>query len=200
MGVVWLAHDEKLDREVALKFLPETVKLDVAILDDLKRETRKSLELTHPNIVRIYDFVDDEYAAAISMEYIDGATLSKMRVDREKKFFEPAELATWVRQICLALDHAHQEAKVVHRDLKPSNLMINSKGQAKIADFGIARSLSDSVSRMTQQKAASSGTLPYMSPQQLMGEVPSVPQDIYSLGATLYELLTGKPPFYEKDI
>ena len=81
MGVVWLARDERLERDVALKFLPEAVHFDAGALDDLKRETRRCLDLTHPNIIRIYDFVTDQQAAAISMEYVDGKTLAALRID-----------------------------------------------------------------------------------------------------------------------
>ncbi len=189
MGIVCLAHDERLEWEVALKFIPEILKADAGVLDDLKRETRKSLGLTHPHIVRIYDFVDDANAAAISMEYVDGATLSTLRLQKETKIFEPAELETWLRQLCGALDYAHLSVKVAHRDLKPANLMVNRKGDLKLADFGIARS--DSVSQVTTRRTTS-GTLIFMSPQQVMGEKASVLDDIYSLGATLYMLITSK--------
>ncbi|MEW6304713.1 MAG: bifunctional serine/threonine-protein kinase/formylglycine-generating enzyme family protein [Verrucomicrobiota bacterium] len=199
MGVVWLAHDEKLQRDVALKFLPDIVRMDASAFDLLKREARKNLEVTHPHIVRIYDFVDDDTSAAISMEYIDGITLSKLRVDREKKFFEPDELTVWISQLCAALDYAHNEAKLIHRDLKPSNLMVNSKGRLKITDFGIARSVSDSISRVTADRSTA-GTLAYMSPQQLRGEKASAVDDIYSVGVTIYELLTSLPPFHSGDI
>jgi serine/threonine protein kinase len=199
MGVVWLAVDERLEREVALKFLPEIVNFDAAALDDLKRETRRCLELTHPNIIRIYDFVKDPQAAAISMEYIDGKTLSALRIEKEKRMFEVNEIRDWVSQACQALHYAHEEVKVVHRDLKPANLMITSRGQLKIADFGIARSVSDSVSQVTM-KSGTSGTLVYMSPQQMNGDMSRVTDDIYALGATIYELLTSRPPFYSGDI
>src|SRR5438093_1030635 len=105
----------------------------------------------------------------------------------------------WVEQLCEALAYAHERARVVHRDLKPANLMINTKGELKITDFGIARSLSDSVSMLTMARGTS-GTLVYMSPQQLDGDKASHLDDIYSVGATLYELLTGKPPFYSGGI
>src|SRR5437667_5550251 len=118
MGIVWLAHDEVLDRDVALKFLPEIIVHDRGVLADLKRETKRSLELTHKNIVRIYDFVNDETSACISIEYIDGDTLSNLRADREKKVFETRELIEWTKQLCEALDYAHKHARVVHRDLK----------------------------------------------------------------------------------
>src|SRR5437588_12137243 len=146
MGVVWLARDDVLERDVALKFLPELLLLDRAMMDELKRETKRSLELTHKNIVRIYDFVHDQESACISMEYIDGDTLSNMRADRPNKVFETHELEDWTKQLCEAIDYAHSHAKVIHRDLKPSNLMLNQRGDLKVADFGIARCLSDSVS------------------------------------------------------
>ena len=199
MGVVWLARDDVLERDVALKFLPEIVVFDRAMLSDLKRETNRSLELTHKNIVRIYDFVYDETSGCISMEYIDGDTLSNVRADRESKVFESRELGDWAKQLCDALDYAHTHAQVVHRDLKPSNLMVNQRGDLKVADFGIARSLSDSVSMLTRGQHTS-GTLVYMSPQQLDGGRGTPLDDIYSFGATFYELLTSKPPFYSGNI
>lgn len=200
MGVVWLAHDDVLDRDVALKFLPEMIIHDRAILEDLKRETKRSLELTHKNIVRIHDFVNDESSAAITMEYIDGDTLSNLRADRAKKVFETRELTQLMKQLCDALDYAHNHARVVHRDLKPSNLMLNQNGDLKVTDFGVARSLSDSVSMISIGARRTSGTLVYMSPQQLDGERGSHLDDIYSVGASLYELLTSKPPFYSGNI
>ncbi|HEY4284843.1 MAG TPA: protein kinase [Chthoniobacterales bacterium] len=194
MGVVWLAFDEKLERDVALKFLPELLVLDAASLDDLKRETKRNLELTHQHIVRVYDFAQDDRSAAISMEYVDGSTLSSARVERPNKVFEAEDLGAIIQQACAALEYAHMAAGIVHRDLKPANLMMNSRGQVKITDFGIARSLSDSISMLTMKKT--SGTLVYMSPQQLDGERASPLDDVYSIGATIYELLTSKPPFY----
>lgn len=199
MGVVWLARDDELEREVALKFLPELVVHDRAVLDELKSETRRSLALTHHNIVRIYDFAQGDDCACISMEYVDGATLSSLRVDRPDKVFEVEELGPLLQQVCDALQYAHSQARIVHRDLKPSNLMVNTRGDVKVADFGIARSLTDSVSMLTMARGTS-GTLVYMSPQQLDGEHASELDDIYSLGATIYELLTGKPPFYSGQI
>ncbi|PYS86584.1 MAG: hypothetical protein DMF70_02040 [Acidobacteria bacterium] len=199
MGVVWLARDDVLERDVALKFLPEIVVFDRGMLSDLKRETNRSLELTHKNIVRIYDFVHDENSGCISMEYVDGDTLSNMRADRPSKVFECWELGDWTKQLCEALDYAHNYVRVVHRDLKPSNLMVSQRGDLKVTDFGIARSLSESVSMLTMGRHTS-GTLVYMSPQQLDGERGTPLDDIYSFGATLYELLTSKPPFYMGNI
>ncbi len=201
MGVVWLAEDLKLERPVALKFLPSLLGLDPAAVKELKTETRRGLELSHPHIVRIYDFVDDDEAAAISMEFIDGKTLSDLRLSRDPIVFTVAEIAAFLPGICDALDYAHFQRKVVHRDLKPANIMVTAKdGVAKIADFGIARSLSDTMSRLSAAHIGTSGTLPYMSPQQAMGERPLPTDDVYSLGATIYELISGKPPFYRGDL
>jgi serine/threonine protein kinase/Tfp pilus assembly protein PilF len=199
MGIVWLARDEELERDVALKFLPDLMIHDRSVLDQLRRETTRCLELSHPHIVRIHDFIRDERSGCISMEYIDGETLSNLRVEKEQRVFEPDEIATWISQLCDALDYAHTRANVIHCDLKPANLMVNQRGELKIADFGIARSLTDSVSRLTIQQGRS-GTLIYMSPQQLNGERCTHLDDIYSLGASIYELLTSKPPFYSGNI
>ncbi len=199
MGVVWLAHDNKLDRPVALKFMHDAVRLDATVRDDLKRETRRTLELTHPNIARTYDFVEDEDLAAISLEYIDGPTLSAMRVERSQRCFEVDELSPWVQGLCRALDYAHHEAATVHRDLKPANLMVTSRGILKVADFGIAAGLHHTGGQLTNHEPTS-GTLRYMSPQQIRGERPSPADDIYAVGVTLYELITSKPPFYAGDL
>lgn len=201
MGVVWLADDLKLERPVALKFLPSLIGLDPAAVKELKTETRRGLELSHPHIVRIYDFVDDEDAAAISMEFVDGKTLSELRMGTEHGVFSVDEVSRWLLGVCDALDYAHFQRKLIHRDLKPANIMLTTKDSvAKIADFGIARSLSDTMSRLSAAHIGTSGTLPYMSPQQAMGERPQPTDDVYSLGATLYELLSGKPPFYRGDL
>jgi len=199
MGIVWLARDEELERDVALKFIPDLMIQDRAVFDQLKREAKRCLELTHPHIVRIHDFIHDERSGCISMEYIDGETLSNLRAEKEGKVFEPEEIATWTSQLCDALDYAHNHAKIIHRDLKPANLMVNQRGDLKVSDFGIARSLGDSVSRLTMEQGRS-GTLVYMSPQQLDGERGTHLDDIYSLGASVYELLTSKPPFYSGNI
>ncbi|MEY2550977.1 MAG: eukaryotic-like serine/threonine-protein kinase [Verrucomicrobiota bacterium] len=199
MGVVWRALDEHLERDVALKFLPELIIHDPAVLDDLKRETRRNLDLTHHHIVRIYDFAQDSQSACISMEFVDGETLSALRVARPDRIFRPDELAQPMAELCEALTYAHGRAAIVHRDLKPANLMLTSKGVLKVTDFGIARSLSDSISMLTMGRGIS-GTLLYMSPQQLNGERASAADDIYSVGATIYELLTSKPPFFTGSI
>ena len=193
MGVVWLARDEQLESLVALKVLPETLCHDRVSLHDLKRETKLGLHLAHPNIVRIYDFQQDDDAAAISMEYVDGATLSEVRITKPKQVFNPADLCPYIEALCDALSYAHTRRKIVHRDLKPRNLMLNSEGELKIADFGISRSISESMIMVTG-KLGSTGSPPYISPQQWDGDPPTALDDVYSAGATLYELLSSKPP------
>jgi hypothetical protein len=195
MGVVWLAHDEELGVDVALKFLPESLAVDRGALKDLKRETRRSRELSHKNIVKVYQFESKGERAAISMEYVDGQNLANLKEEQPGRCFSHNQLEPWLAEICDALDYAHSDVKIVHRDLKPANLMLNSKEDLKVADFGIARSLTDSVSMLTMARGTS-GTLVYMSPQQIDGKRASHLDDIYSLGATIYDLLTSKPPFY----
>ena len=195
MGAVWLAHDEELEQPVALKVLPDELFHDRASLASLKRETKLGLSLAHPNIVRIYDFLNDDFAAAISMEYVDGGTLSDIRIDLPNQVFEVQDLAPHIEALCDGLEYAHHREQIVHRDLKPRNLMLNSRGQLKIADFGISRSISESITLLTG-KIGSSGSPPYVSPQQWDGVPPTPLDDIYSIGATLYELLTGRHPFY----
>jgi serine/threonine protein kinase len=195
MGVVWLAHDERLDRRIALKFLPDRLRHDQASFDLLKREAQKSIELSHPNIVRFYDFVHDDQTAAISMEYVDGETLSAMRKAQTNKVFEAADLRNKLRQLCSALEYAHDIAEIVHRDLKPSNLMVNRRGQLKVMDFGIASSL-----HLGDGKSERGGGTPgFMSPQQAARQPASVLDDVYSLGATIYDLLTSRPPTYSDE-
>ena len=135
MGIVWLARDEELERDVALKFIPDLMIQDRAMFDQLKLETKRSLELTHPHIVRIHDFIHDERCGCISMEYIDGETLSNLRAEKEQRVFEPDEIATWISQLCDALDYAHTRANVIHCDLKPANLMVNQRGDLKVTDL-----------------------------------------------------------------
>jgi serine/threonine protein kinase len=199
MGVVWLARDESLREDVALKFLPPEIRFDAVALDDLRRETARARKLTHPNIIRIHDLYKDDREAFISMEFIDGANLGDLRLGREQQVFEWDFLRPLIKQLCDALDYAHGE-KVVHRDLKPANMMLDSRGRLKLSDFGIAAQVSDSVSRVSMIRHGQSGTITYMSPQQMDGKLPQITDDIYALGATLYELLTGRPPFFTGDI
>src|SRR5688572_7980143 len=199
MGAVWLARDEKLDRIVALKFLSGEVLEHPVAVERLKRETKHSLSLTHPNIVRIYDFVQDEQHAAIAMEYVEGWSLWAMKVDRPNRCFTVEEIGPWIQQLCSAVDYAHNSVGIVHRDIKPPNLLIDQRGQLKVTDFGLARNLTATPSPHTTQLPIL-GTMGYMSPQQAAGEEPSILDDVYAIGATVYDLLTGTPPFYKGEI
>jgi len=197
MGVVWLARDEHLREEVALKFLPPNIRHDAVALDDLRRETSRSRRLTHSHIIRIHDFYRVE--AFISMEFVDGPNLSELRLEKPDRVLPWSYLEPLVKQLCEALNYAHRE-NIVHRDLKPANMMLDRRDRLKLADFGIAATVSDSVSRVSMARHGWSGTVSYMSPQQLNGQLPQVTDDIYSLGSTLYELLTSRAPFFTGDI
>jgi serine/threonine protein kinase len=199
MGVVWLAHDMRLREFTALKFLPPEVASDPSAVDDLRKETLRSRKLSHPNIVRIHDLWETTGEPTfIAMEYVDGLNLHYCRANR------PAQVLPWkflmplLRQLCEALDYAHGE-RVLHRDLKPANVMLDGNGRLKLADFGLACVIHDSSTR-SSGIAQTRGTLSFMSPQQADGEKPSVTDDIYSLGATIYDLMTSQPPFYTGDI
>ncbi len=199
MGVVYLGKDHHMGEEVAIKFIPDVIKSDDAAISELKSETRKGRRLTHRNIVRVIELLEDP--PAIVMEYIDGPTLSSLRLKQTGQIFEvDAKFKGLIDQLLAALEYAHDTARIVHRDLKPANIMVTSAGQLKVTDFGIACSLRDSVSRVSVSQNNTSGSPHYMSPQQWMGSVPSESDDIYALGATIYELITSKPPFYNGDI
>ncbi|MEW6306429.1 MAG: family 16 glycoside hydrolase [Verrucomicrobiota bacterium] len=198
MGVVWLAHDTRLDKLVALKFLSDQLRFDPAGINELRRETLRSLQLTHPNILRIYDLVEEEGELPfISMEYVVGMNLTALRLEQPQPILTWDLLGPLAAQLCDALDYAHGQ-RIIHRDLKPSNLMLDNKGALKLTDFGVAAVVAETLSRVTGKETK--GTPSYMSPEQLRGLSAQVTDDIYALGATLYELLTSKPPFYSGDI
>ncbi|MEI7731921.1 MAG: SUMF1/EgtB/PvdO family nonheme iron enzyme [Verrucomicrobiota bacterium] len=196
MGVVWLAQDDRLRKQVALKFLPPSVQSDPRALDGLRRETARAQLLTHPHIIRIHDlheFRDEN--AFLSMEFISGKTFDAMGWDQPGSVFQWVAIREWIKQLCDALEYAHRKG-VIHRDLKPANMMLDATDNTlKLADFGIAAVVSDSLSRVSVQ-SPTSGTAAYMSPQQINGEKPKAADDLYALGASLYHLLTSRPPFY----
>ncbi len=194
-SIVWLAHDLQLEMDIALKFLSDDIVANPEALFDLKRETKMCLSLTHANIVRIHGFFESPDLAAIAMEYVDGGTMSSLKIRQPSRCFEPEVLSPYLPPVASALTYAHERVRVVHRDLKPGNLMVDRRGDIRIADFGISRSISDTQTRLSRQ-ASSSGTPAYMGPQQMMGQPASVLDDVYSLGATLFDLVAGKPPFY----
>ncbi len=195
MGVVLLAHDTALDIPVAMKLIPDQIVPDTGAINDLRQEVLRGMALMHPGIVRSHTFEQDESGAAIVMEYVDGWTLGDLKEHQPQRCFDHDQILPWLAPLCEALDYANREARIVHRDLKPRNIMLTQDGRIKVADFGISAALTDTYSRSTGE-GPSSGTPPYMSPQQARGYKPSVTDDIYSLGATIYDLLTSKPPFF----
>ncbi len=199
MGRVVLAFDTKLHARVAVKLVPDELVADTAAIDDLRKEVLRGMALMHPGIVRTHQFELDESGAGIVMEYIDGSTLSELRAGQPDGCFDPIQILPWIERLCAVLDYAHGDARIAHRDLKPRNIMVTSDGRLKVADFGIAATLSDSISCATGQ-GPRSGTERYMSPQQARGKKPSPLDDIYALGATIYDLLTSKPPFFRGNI
>jgi TPR repeat protein/serine/threonine protein kinase len=200
MGQVWLGVDTELAGcDVALKFTAPELAGDTKALADLRRAVTLGRELTHPKIIRIHDLHTDAREAAISMEYMPGKNLSEWQTDTPNGFFEVDEIRVMLAQVCEVLDYAHQVARRNHRDIKPKNIMLDAAtGTVKLADFDIGRRLTDTFSRNTGKEP--SGSLPYMGPQQLLGQNSLEKDDIYSLGATIYELLTSTPPFYMGDL
>jgi serine/threonine protein kinase len=212
-GVIHLVRDELMGRTVALKIPLDLVAHDAAAKHDVIRETRRAIELTHPNIVRIHDFHQDRDEWGISMQYVRGRNLDEVRQGERSlldnhQYFKPCKLQRikpWIVQLCEALIYAHEDAKLIHRDIKPKNLMLEHRkdGTDKflLTDFGITQKLRQATITLTKAKDSSSaGTPPYMSPQQLEGKSSSERDDIYAVGATIYDLLTGAPPFFEGDI
>ncbi len=200
MGVVWLANDLEVRDRVALKFLPGLVR-DPEAERDLREEVKNARNLIHENIVGVRTLLTDVKTIAVEMEYVDGPNVVSMMAAEPTRCLplEKAQLIT--RGLCLAIDYAWTPPRrVVHRDIKPHNLLVNSAGQVKVVDFGIAHTVSETVTRITGRTSNDKvvGTLPYMSPQQLRGEV-SHSNDIYSIGATIFHMITGTPPFRATD-
>jgi serine/threonine protein kinase/tetratricopeptide (TPR) repeat protein len=189
MGAVYQARDRELDRLIALKVIRPELATDPAILQRFKQELILARNITHKNVVRIYDLGEADGIRFISMEYIDGEDLRTLL--RRQGKLSSHEAIGIIEQVCRALDAAHAEG-VIHRDLKPQNIMRDKHGRIVVMDFGLARSLGDS--GMTQTGAIV-GTLEYMSPEQAMGTQLDQRSDIFSVGLIFYELLTGKAPY-----
>src|SRR5271165_6760900 len=201
-GAVWLAEDYSLKRhaqKVALKFLPEFIVRDKTAVEELKYEIHRRIALKHPNIQRVYDLVENKGRIAIQMEYLDGQSLSRLRLTKPNQIFEVRDLEKWVKELCEALEYAHKDVGLIDGGIVPGNLIVDLAGNLKLKDFGIANCITDSMSRLMVIHHPSE-TLPYKSPQRAARGEPAITDDLYSLGATLYELLTSKPPFYAGDI
>ncbi len=193
MGVVYEAFDRALDRRVAIKVMREDLRRDPKAKGRFLAEARTVANLHHPGIVDIHAIIEDDSGLYLVFEHIEGRTLAE--VLRQKKRLALVEAKALVKPVCQALDYAHSHG-VVHRDLKPSNIMITDQG-VKVMDFGISRNAQDALrATMTAQTSAGFGTPLYMAPEQEEGIV-RPEADIYSLGACLYELVTGERPFRE---
>ena len=195
MAIIYYAKDKTLERTVALKVLPFELSKSKKAVENLKREARITMGLTHTNIVRLYDFVDQSEIKFLVMEYVDGPTLEDVLDNRGVLKLE--DVLKWLNGICAGLDYAHNKG-VLHRDIKPSNIMLHRDEMVKITDFGIARKMHNQMHKLTQTLRM--GTPPYMSPEQLMGEYMDLRSDIYSLGILVYECFNGTPPFTEGSI
>ena len=201
MGSVWLVEDARLDGKLfAIKMLPSILVSNKRAYNQLKSEALVAMKLVHPNIVQIRAFEENNGNPFLVMDYIDGETLDDWLGERGQESgggsqalgVSEEEVVKLLKPIAEALDYAHAEG-VVHRDVKPANVMIRKDGHPFILDFGIAREIQETMTRVTGKM--SSGTLLYMSPEQLSGDMPKKEQDIYSFAAMVYECLKGEPPF-----
>ncbi len=190
MGEVYRGVDTVLDRTVAIKILLPQFARDVSFVDRFRREAQAAARLNHPNLVGIYDSGADGETQFIVMEFIQGRTLEDFMSSGGR--FTAVHAVEVAEKICDALAYAHV-AGVIHRDIKPANVMVTRKGEVKVMDFGIARIVAGP--QTAPQTSAVLGTAAYISPEQAQGQPVDGRSDIYSLGAVLYEMLTGRPPF-----
>ncbi|MFC1629141.1 serine/threonine protein kinase [Gemmatimonadota bacterium] len=195
MGEVWLAEDTRLERKVALKFLPHHAAQEEAEKARFIQEAKAAARLTHNNIAQIYEIGEEEGRLYIVMEYVSGGSLRDQLDDAKGRSLPLDKVLTWVQEAAQGLAEAHKQG-IIHRDIKPDNLMLTESGQVKITDFGLARL--ETATRLTME-GATLGTVNYMAPEQITGHDVDHRADLFSLGATLYELLTGQRAFEGPD-
>ncbi len=207
MGVVYKAVDTRLDRAVALKFLPDNMAHDAQALERFRREAHAASALTHPGICTIYDIGEQDHRPFIAMEFIEGQTLKQHIHGQALPLSEILELGI---QLADALDAAHAQG-IIHRDIKPSNVFVTKRGQAKVLDFGLAKLVAKDFLQLNPEETPSkpveepvsvvgviSGTPAYMSPEQVRGDDLDLRTDLFALGLLLYEMATGKQAFSAK--
>lgn len=190
MGTVYLAHQISLDRDVALKVLLPNFAEDIAFIQDFINEARAAASVNHPHIVQAYAVNSDQGLYYFAMEFVDGPTLKQLL--EQDGPLPVAKVIDLAGDIISALDYAWQGKKIIHRDIKPDNIMITSTGQAKLADLGLARKITE---LNPDGSSELYGTPQYIAPELLFGHQASQASDIYSLGATLYHILTGQCPY-----
>src|SRR5262245_16766902 len=199
MGEVYRARDPRLERTVAIKVLPAQLAQDEAYRQRFHREARAASALSHPNIAHVYDVGQQDGVHFIAMEYVEGEDLRAVLAHGP---LDPDRVADVGIQMAAALEEAHSRG-IVHRDIKPANAVMSATGQVKVLDFGLARQvqpgaapLDSAISTAVQTQAGVVlGTVPYMSPEQALGQPVDARTDIFSLGVVLYELATGRLPF-----
>ena len=194
MAEVYLARDQMLDRSVAVKVLFPALATDPGFVERFRREAQAAASLSHPNIVNVFDWGEANGTYFIVMEYVEGESLADMIQGHGR--LHPDRAAEIGGDIASALDFAHRSGGVIHRDVKPGNVLITQEGAVKVADFGIARAISDSSADRGLTKTGSvMGTATYFSPEQARGGSVDPRSDVYSVGCVLYEMITGHPPF-----
>src|ERR671911_3238259 len=192
MADVFLARDRLLDRQVAIKVLFPEFAVDPNFVERFRREAQAAANLSHPNIVNVYDWGKYEGTYFIAMEYVQGRTLAEIL--KTNKRLTPKQAAEIASEVAAALGFAH-EAGLAHRDIEPANILIGTNGQVKVADFGIARAMNSATESNLTQVGSVMGTASYFSPEQAQGAQPDPRSDLYSLGIVMYEMVAGKPPF-----
>jgi tRNA A-37 threonylcarbamoyl transferase component Bud32 len=193
MGLVYRARDRKLEREVALKIISDELRNHPVAMQLFLDEAKALAQLNHPNIVGVYDQSEDDGVTYMVMELVEGQTLEEIIAQRGR--LPVSEALEIIDQLCAGLAYAH-ERKVIHRDIKPANIFVTPDRTVKLGDFGLARVMREIAIRRTEIR----GTPLYMAPEQVTGTDIDRRADLYAVGCTLFELLTGRPPFTDGDI